>query len=92
MKTKTKLKLRRKASSFKLDLKIKTKGINYILISLAFWVSVQYLDINEMAAQPEKTVPTVAQSETAVEISDTGCNGAGYEICDSAEEGTMPES
>lgn len=91
------MKVKLRGRTIKLKLRLKAKELKYIVVtSLVFWVAMtnqgQKVDVGKLMTQPEKTVPTVAQSETAEEISDTGCNGAGYEICDSAEEGTMPES
>lgn len=90
------MKVKLRGRTIKLKLRLKAKELKYIVVtSLVFWVAMtnqgQKVDVGKLMTQLEE-LPMAVQSEETEETPDTGCNGAGYEICDSAEEGTMPES
>lgn len=91
------LKLRKlRGRTIKLRLKLKSKEIKYIVtICFMFWVAVkdpgQEIGVHKLAIELE-ALPTAVQSEAAEETPDTGCDGGGYEIYYSAEDGTLPES
>lgn len=89
------MKVKLRGRTIKLKLRRKAKELKYIVVtSLVFWVAMtnqgQKVDVGKLMTQLEE-LPMAVQSEETEETPDTDSD-AGYEIWDSAEEETPPES
>lgn len=90
------MKINFRGKSFVFTLRMKSKEVRCIAImSLVFWVTMtnqgQEIDVGKLMTRLEEALPMAVQSESAAEISDTGCDVA-YEVWSSTDGETPPES